>query len=504
MMSHLRQRTAAESGISIVEVLVAALILTISALAIATLANSASHNTFRTEQDQVAINRLQEELEHIRQLPFNEVALSSRPVRSDEAGSPDQRVSVDGTHFDLNRNGTNPKRLAYAGGTTPDGKVMGCGGAGQPACAIDPGPQSFQSGGVQGKIYRYVVYPGVPADCTGCSADYFKRVIVVVRIDATPAGGTHTYQEIQSNVSSPDAVPSSNPVDPTQTTDYQIAMFWLTDTPCSNTSRIAPSEHATHNTLGRCTDGGTTGSSRGAPDLMLPGMPDGSGTDPTYDYSTDIQRDETQKFGLAMLKTQSTPGCALQALTDNGPNRTLGLPPTETTPTQLEMHTWVTNQLSSTFATLTTADATLELWTKSLGGASYPGDLCVYVFKRITVNQHVDGAPDSTFVVDAPATINLAHPYLEVQRATWPQTWTKISTEKFDVTMLSADEILAGLRDAGVPGTLTTVGQRLGVALSVERDGTGGDALDVMYDHPIFNSRFELDTPRGTCVIPCT
>jgi Tfp pilus assembly protein PilV len=503
MSVHASKRPLAEDGFSIIEVLVAALILTLTATAIAVLVNSATHNTFRAEQDQVVVNRLQDELERIRQLPFNQVALTARPASSTQAGDPGERVSAGGTHFDLNRNGTNTKALAYAGGTTPDGKPVGCSGTGQLACGVNPGPQTFQSGDVSGKIYRYVAYPGVPANCPGCSADYFKRIIVIIRLDTTPAGGTHVYQEIQSNVSSPDAVPSSNPVDPTQTTDQQSAMFWLTDTACTNTARVTPtSDHATHNTRGSCTDGGQTGLTRGAPDLMVPDPPTGTTSDPTYNYSSDVDRTESPKFGLALLKPQTTPGCAVQIGNGNAPNQTVDLPSVETTP-QLEMHTWLSPALNSTFATLTSADATLELWTKSVGGTAYQGDLCVYVFKRITVQQQLATATN-TFVVDSVAVLNLTNPYLEIQKATWPQTWTKVSTDKFDVRMLSVDTILNNLSNSGVPGTLTSPSQRLGLALSVNSLGTSGDALETMYDHFIFNSRFELDTTKGTCVIPCS
>ena len=101
-----RRRLAEEGGFTIVEVLVAAL------------------NTFRSEQDQVVVNRLQDEMERIRQLPFNQVALTAKPTSSGQTSDPGVRVSADGTHFDLNRNGTNTKLLAYAGGLTPDGTPM--------------------------------------------------------------------------------------------------------------------------------------------------------------------------------------------------------------------------------------------------------------------------------------------------------------------------------------------------------------------------------------------
>src|SRR3954452_3061984 len=121
---------AEDGGFSVVEVLVAALILTMTATAIAVLLNSANHNTFRAEGGQVVVNRLQNEMERIRQLPFSQVALTAKPTSSTQAGNPAERVSADGAHFDLNRNGTDTKALAYAGGTTPDGKPQGCGATG--------------------------------------------------------------------------------------------------------------------------------------------------------------------------------------------------------------------------------------------------------------------------------------------------------------------------------------------------------------------------------------
>jgi Tfp pilus assembly protein PilV len=506
-MDPLRRPAADESGISVVEVLIAAVILALTALAIATLSTGATHGTYRAEQDQVVVNRLQNELERMRQLPFNQVALTSTPQTSTQANDPGQRVSSGGTQFDLNRNGTNTKPLAFAGGTTPEGNPIGCGAAGQPACGVNPGPEPFQSGDVSGNIYRYVVYPGVPGGstgCPGCSPDYFKRIIVVITLDTTVAGGTHPYQEIQSNVSSPDAVPSNNPVPPcdqnTECPDQQSAVFLLTDTPCVNPTRVAPSSHDTHNTRGRCTDGGQTGLTPGAPDLMLNAPPDTAVGQPP-NYSEDVTRSEDPKIGLALLRTTSVPGCAAQVLTGNAPNQTLDLNESEDTP-QLKIHTWVTNDLNSDFGALTTADATLELWTKSLGGAAYPATLCVYVFKRIRINENLNGT-NTEFVVDTPATINLNAPYLAISKATWPQQWAKVTTDRFDVNMLSVDDVLNQLQSQVPAAQFTQVGQaRLGLALTVAQ-GSGGDALDVMYDEGTYDSRFELDTPKNTCVIPC-
>ncbi len=60
-----------DRGITVVEVVVAALVLVVLGLAVLGLGSAASRNTYRAEQSQVLSNRLQAELEHIRQLPYS-------------------------------------------------------------------------------------------------------------------------------------------------------------------------------------------------------------------------------------------------------------------------------------------------------------------------------------------------------------------------------------------------------------------------------------------------
>jgi hypothetical protein len=45
----------------------------------------------------------------------------------------------------------------------------------------------------------------------------------------------------------------------------------------------------------------------------------------------------------------------------------------------------------------------------------------------------------------------------------------------------------------GAPYTIPA-GDRLGLALSVERANTPADAIPIMYDHPNYASRIEVDT----------
>jgi len=202
-----------------------------------------------------------------------------------------------------------------------------------------------------------------------------------------------------------------------------------------------------------------------------------------------------------MLPTQSTPDCALQVLSGNAPNQMLDLPLESNR--QLKTHTWLSNELNSTFAGLESVDSTLELWTKSVGGTAYQGEICVYVFKRITVSQQLPGLPATNLVVDDPALIdNSVRMYRTYSKLTWPQQWTRISVP-MHLQMNTVTSVLNRL-GSQLPGTLVTVGQpRLGIAITVDGSGTSGEALEFMYDHATLDSRFELDTPRGICVVPC-
>jgi hypothetical protein len=71
------------------------------------------------------------------------------------------------------------------------------------------------------------------------------------------------------------------------------------------------------------------------------------------------------------------------------------------------------------------------------------------------------------------------------EEETWPRTnWTELH---IDMNFLyAAGSILEG--------------ERLGLAISVEKNGTNpGDGLEFMYDHPSFDSRLQIKT---TSILP--
>ena len=264
--------------------------------------------------------------------------------------------------------------------------------------------------------------------------------------------------------------PVDNPVPPGTGDEGTFATFWLTDTPCDEPERLPlTGNHATHNTLGTCDDGMLTGLTGGAPDLMYveqpfldPNYPDDQ--QPLYDYSTDVEPPtggDADK-GLQLRRPS--------ALTGNG--CALNVPPLESTPHQ-KMHRWLAPPIPDDLELLLDGEATLSLWTRTIDGGVYPGRICVWLFIR---RLNALGVPVDTPVVNQQVSNLTGFPG---GQANWPSAGYEPVTVEMDFVS-AAENLLAG--------------EQLGVAISVERSGTGGDGLEFMYDHPSFDSRLQVKT----------
>ncbi len=266
----LRTRLSDERGFGLVETLVAFLVLIGGMIAAFQLFDAATRNTYRAEQSQVAINVAQREIEEIRNLDYDEIAMSTTPVFNSDPKDPRERVS--GTRFDADNDGSLSEMVRH--GTTLDGGgTINCNGANAPCLAS--GPENFTSGDVSGQIFRFVVWRNDPTCSTSVCAGSqdLKRAIVVVKLNEVAASFERNYIEVQSDFVDPDATLTSDLPGGQEVNVPQ--QFWLTDTTCDNderqpivTSDPAPEGHALHNTLGACQTGLRTGSTAGAPDLL--------------------------------------------------------------------------------------------------------------------------------------------------------------------------------------------------------------------------------------------
>jgi hypothetical protein len=462
---------AREDGVSVAEVMVAALILTIGALAILNLVGAAARNVYRGEQSQVVSNRLQDEIERIKQLSYDEVALTALP--QDTSDVKDPRWRTQGTNFAVTQQGGSTQPLVYEGSALVGGGTV-------TESAIDPSPTPFVSGDVHGTVYRFVVWEN-DTSCaeTLCPGNQdLKRVIVAVRLDSTASGGVRPYQEVQSQLVDPEVTPVDNENPPVPTDDAKPWTFYLTDTPCNNSTRQPiVGDHLTHNANGDCSGGiknadncSAAGCPPGAPDLLFPDTPDWDPESPIYDYATDVEPpiDPGADKGLQLLKP-GTDGCLssmFQPLTD-GNGALLNDPDATRMQT---IHKWVSPPMGDGNSVILDGEGTFDLWTQSINGVPYSGRICIWLFER---HPDANGVP-----VDTPA-VNLdagGATYFTYSRDPWPVTWTEL------VIPLNFDLVTLG------PNS------RLGVAIQVERQGTSGGGMQFMYDEPSFDTRLELKT----------
>jgi hypothetical protein len=458
------RRAAREEGMTIVEVLVAGMILVVGALGVLGIVDAAGHNTFRAEQSQAVANVLQREMEKLRQIPYEQLALESLPPHESDPENPNSRISST-TFFYTGRDGTGLKQLVYNEGSNNNETITGG--------AVAPGPTPFEVGKVRGAIYRYVVWDTCPSALCQ-DGRHLKRAVVVATIEKTAAGGTRRYQEIQSQFVDPEAEPASFPSQEPGGSENESWTLWLTDTPCNQAERLAPpkkeGDHPTHNTRGDCENGPQEGSVPGAPDLLWPAAPP---EEPNhgYDYATDV---EPKAEAGADEGLQIEPGGECGAAATSELAIGVAKDPDPHPNAYREVHRWLSAPVPSHEGEqdlLLTGEGTLSLWTRTLGGAPYSGEICAWLFSR-------SESEGDTLVINLGPPTSLDFSHFE---QSWPSSgWTEIS---LPLSFGHAEE------GGALP---LPPGSRLGLALSV---GAGtSSALQLLYDAPSFDSRIQLST----------
>lgn len=514
-----------EGGFTVIEGVIAAMLLVIGVLGTLQLFDAGTRNTFRAEESQVVNDRLQAELEAIRQLPYSEVGLTNQPTSSIDSGDPRWRVS--GTQYALNRNGSSLAQMVFNGGTKPSGGTVSGG-------VVDPGPTPFKAGDVKGTIHRFVTWTSDPS-CTECGAGAMKRVIVAATIDKAAVSSERVFQELHTDIVDPEITPTDNPPPPDEDPGTTIAEFWLTDTTCNNASRVQPTaSHLTHNTRGVCSQGLKTGSTRGAPDLMYleappqVEVPEGQ-PQPTFDYATDSEPAVNPLLDIGLLMPwASNDSCLLSPVLNtldvkrflegllNVLDIGLVLPgaldgildiTSADADKHKRVHTWVSPPVQGSGGVLL-GRGTLDLYTKTINGAVHPGQICVWLSVRQTVTIPFCvakllgvcvGQENVTLEVDLPyinvgvlsngdcrtgTGLNLTN--FQHSQNPWPSNWAKISLPLCFAAVNAAGAV--------IPAVLPP-NSRVVLGLMVKRAGTEpGQGLEFMYDAVGFESRLELET----------
>jgi type II secretory pathway pseudopilin PulG len=459
---------AREGGFTIVEVLVAILILVIASLTTFTLLSAAVRNTERAKATQEALDLAQQEVEAMHSLSNKELALKTLPPHSSNTYSPNYRVDSAEGSFAVNRQPVGGYHDLVRNG----GVIEGGNGAVVEGGVVNPGPTPFENGDITGQIYRYVVWRNDEQCGSACPTHQdYKQIIIAVKLNGSATQGTERgYIEVQSDFVDPTHSAANDPVAEAKGNVVTAQQFFLTDTPCAasgSTERMEiTGNHLLHNTMGTCASGLHNGSTPGAPDaLLLGGPPDPAPEDPTnpplYDYSNDSYLQPTPDTAKGVqIRRDDTTGCHYV--------------PTGTTHPESQIHRWVTDPMAASFKM--TEKVTLEFYTRTLNDELYTGTVCVYLFER-----HETGSPP--VATDTMLTNKVGGTAYWTYTPEKNEYWPRFEWKKVRLTMTFN----------GAPYTIPA-GDRLGVALSVERGNTPADAIPIMYDHPTYPTRIEVDT----------
>ncbi len=477
-----------EDGFTIIEVLVAALILALSSAALFGVLAASTRNGARAKATQIALDRAQEEMEKLHSLSYEELVLTKAPQPSANALSPNNRVNGSNGTFALQRE----PQEEFAPMVVEGGPIWGGGTVGEGL--VKPGPIAFENGDVKGKLYRYIVWrndKSCPESESGedlCPGyqDY-KQLVVAVKLDSTGSEPRErNYIEVQSAALDPDSVAEA-PLSEKEKEEGKenekagtgsavtAQQFFLTDTPCAASGTAVREEitedHLLHDTLGTCADGPQTGATHGSPDALLLGAPpDPAPEDESlpllYNYSND-----------GYLATNPDTGKGVQIVHDD----TSGchFDPTGTVYPQAQSHRWVSDKFTSPFEM--NGKVTLKFYTRTLNDALYHGTLCIFLFDRSETGVAGEPPEDALFL-DA-ATGEDHWSYTPEENEFWPRNaWTKVR-----VTM----------EFPAAPYTMEPE-HRIGLALGVEPFNTEAEAIPIMFDHPNYPSRLEVDTTTPT------
>lgn len=466
------RRLDAEAGFSMIEVVIAVLVLVLGSLATFGILRAATTNAQRAKGTQVALDRAQQEMEALRSLSNSELALTELPPASTDRLSPDYRVNHGNRTFALTREPSeeaSPPELVvnngwlYGGGFVEGGVVVP--------------EEEFSSGDVKGTVYRYIVWrndDGCGANCPG-EQDYKQIVVAVKLAQLGNEAAEHGYVEVQSDFIDPTDSAASDPIPPAGGSVNSPQQLYLSDTPCSSDGsteeaewpqREATGDHSLHNTLGTCASGLQEGPEVGAPDgLLLSSAPDPAPTDPSsppvLDYSDDYpgQLAPEAAKGIQLIP-DATGGCHLE--------------PTNASESQWEVHRWVTDPMQSKF--ILNGKATIDFFTRSFNGLSYSGSLCIYL-ARVEEFEQAGEVRFAYNPLSNTATGKSYWTYSGQDNGEWPRSeWAEVRVPmSFATTEIKA-------------------GERLGVALSVDGNSDSG-AIPVLYDHPDYRARIEIESP---------
>lgn len=435
------RRGSREGGFTIIEVMIAALVILAALGVVVTTAVKIRGLSTTGESKAAATKVAQQELERMRSLGWERLQMDAAPTQStavDDIKDPLSAHYLSGTNYQPS---TSAAVQPLVVGTAPD--------VGETDLRdVKVTPTAWQSGQEEGLIYRFVTYGNDSACGTNCPSAYdYKRVTVAVTV-TKPVGAIKNPIVVSTEVSNPADAPvvtTSTAGTPPATLDG--ITYYPYDTKGTFTTRQAIiADHARHGTKDK-------------PDLMdqdPPPDPDpnGTGTVATYKYSSDIAG--AAPFGRAIKKDSNC---------DKYDDDT-------------KVMFWVGPILTANVKL--TGNATADLYAQTLDGLSHPGRICVSVW-------------------DVPGTLALDGKVVGTE--TIIGTMQSAELNPFYTTF---DELQFNFRFLATGATYYTVvpGRRIGIKITASDHLAAPNAatvaydLAIMYDHPDYPSSLSLETQQ--------
>jgi Tfp pilus assembly protein PilV len=202
LLRSLHTRARSERGIGLIEVLIAAFVLTVGALALIGAMNSARKLTLLSERRTAMAHRAQLELERLQTYPYSELAMISKPSHSTEPTNADYYVNYTPAAKcttaepclawnSLATGEEEPLVLATKEVDCATKEESGCGLlAASPTgrdCSKYVGACEWKEGLVEGYAYDFVTWHNDGKCGLKCGEKNYKRLTVIV-IAKVPAG----------------------------------------------------------------------------------------------------------------------------------------------------------------------------------------------------------------------------------------------------------------------------------------------------------------------------
>ncbi len=187
-----RPRLQAEDGVTLIELLVTILVLTVGILGLLGAFTSARKLTFLSERRTSVAHRAQLEIERLQTIPYGELLMSSTPTHSAEITNPDYYVKEGSpTEYQYGTSSTEAETLAIAKigectsfvktecgviSTSPTGRK----------CSEKVGACEWGEGTLTGNVYDFVTWHH-DTNTTCTKTENYKRLTVVVTVKV-PSG----------------------------------------------------------------------------------------------------------------------------------------------------------------------------------------------------------------------------------------------------------------------------------------------------------------------------